>query len=231
MLPLSKMLIPGFFLILFAAPSLVHADGIVLGGTRIVYPAGQKQTSISVRNTSNQSRYLVQSWIEDAGGKKTNDFILTPPLYVSNPGNENTLRLMFSGPSLAEDRETLYYLTAKAVPAVEKNKTDGKNTLLLAAATRIKVFYRPKNLPLQVEAAPSKLTFTRQGKNVVVNNPTPYYITLVQMKVSGIALRESPMVPPFGQESFTLPEAKGGAFSFETMNDYGGMSKTISTTL
>ncbi|MGA4620898.1 fimbria/pilus periplasmic chaperone [Citrobacter meridianamericanus] len=90
-------------------PAMAYAGGgIVLGGTCIIYPAGQKEASISVRNTSDTSRFLVQSRAEDRNGKKADDFIITPPLYVSNPGSENTLRLMYAGPALPSDRETLF---------------------------------------------------------------------------------------------------------------------------
>ncbi|MRE42098.1 fimbria/pilus periplasmic chaperone, partial [Klebsiella quasipneumoniae] len=34
-------------------------------------------------------------------------FIITPPLFVLNPANENLLRIMYIGAPLAKDRETL----------------------------------------------------------------------------------------------------------------------------
>ncbi|HCO1253920.1 TPA: fimbria/pilus periplasmic chaperone, partial [Escherichia coli] len=142
----KKLVVAG---LLFAslAPVASFADGgIVLGGTRVIYPVGQKESSISVRNTSDSSRFMVQSWAEDSRGEKTTDFIVTPPLYVSNPGSENTLRLMYAGGALPSDRETLYYLTAKAIPAIDKNKNAGKNVLMLSAATRIKLLVRPAGL-------------------------------------------------------------------------------------
>ncbi|HDX4250728.1 TPA: fimbria/pilus periplasmic chaperone, partial [Klebsiella oxytoca] len=66
-------------------PFLAFAGGITLDGTRIVYPAGQKQVAVSVRNTSPKSSFMVQSWTEQSDGRKTADFIVTPPLYVSGP--------------------------------------------------------------------------------------------------------------------------------------------------
>lgn len=200
------------------------ADGITLGGTRIIYPVGQKQTSITVRNTSDEARYLVQSWAENAEGKKTNDFIVTPPVYVSNPKNENALRLMYVGPEPTADRETLYYLTAKAIPALDKAKTEGKNVLVLAASTRIKMFVRPKGLTVTPEAAQKMLKFTRAGNQLTVNNPSPYYITLVQVKADGKAV-DNIMAPPKGTISTTLPSAAANKLTFQTVNDYGGMTE------
>lgn len=208
---------------LLAVPS--YADGgIVLGGTRVIYPAGQKESSITVRNTSDSSRFMVQSWAENQDGEKTSDFIVTPPLYVSNPGSENTLRLMYAGGALPSDRETLYYLTAKAIPAIDKNKTAEKNVLMLSAATRIKLIVRPTGLNPSPSEAQSQLVFSRSGNTVTIKNPTPYYITLTRIKVAGLDLKKSVMVPPVGTGTFMLPSAQGGKLSFRTINDFGGFS-------
>ncbi|MEN0617380.1 fimbria/pilus periplasmic chaperone [Klebsiella indica] len=201
-----------------------HAGGIVLGGTRIIYPAGQKEASISVRNTSSASRFMVQSWAENQHGNKTSDFIVTPPLYVSNPGSENTLRLMYAGPTLPTDRESLYYLTSKAIPAVDKAEISGKNVLMLSASTRIKLFVRPSGLKPSPAEAPSQLKVSRSGAQLVIRNPTPYYITITQIKAGNKAVKKTVMTPPFGTASLTLPSGGAGTLSFRTINDFGGIT-------
>lgn len=202
------------------------AGGIVLSNTRIIYPAGQKQASITVRNISKDSRYLVQSWAEDELGNKTAAFIVTPPLYVSNPGTENTLRMMYTGSLPAAHHETLYYLTAKAIPAVDKSKTEGRNVLMLAAATRIKLIVRPQGLRPTPEKAPEMLSVSRSGRQVTLKNPTPYYLTLVQMKTGNQSLN-SVMVPPLGEHRLTLPAGHADSLHFRVMNDYGGMTDEL----
>lgn len=209
--------------------SCALADGgIVLGGTRLIYPAGQKQVSLSVRNTAQQSAFLVQSWAENASGKRSNDFVVTPPLFVSNAGDENVLRIMYVGPRLPADRETLYYFNAKAVPSIDKTKTEGSNSLILAAVTRIKLFVRPANLADDADKAPSLLTFHRSGDRVEIRNPTPYYITLVKIS-SGNKNQTDVMVAPFDRETATLPKGNTRTFSYSTINDYGAISslKTV----
>ncbi|MBC3252455.1 fimbria/pilus periplasmic chaperone [Serratia fonticola] len=197
--------------------------GIVLGGTRLVYPAGQKQISLSVRNTSPQSGFLVQSWVENANGKKTNDFVVTPPLFVSNAGDENVLRLMYVGATVPTDRETLYYFNAKAVPSIDKSKIEGSNSLILATVTRIKLFVRPANLAGDADKATSMLKFERSGDQVKISNPSPYYITLVKM-TSGNKKLADVMVAPFGHETVTLPKGKARNLAYSTINDYGAIS-------
>lgn len=78
-------------------PLGVQAGGIVLGGTRIIYPLDSRQQPVSVRNTDDKTTFLVQSWVEGADGQKTKDFVVTPPLYTGGPGNENMLRLVRTG--------------------------------------------------------------------------------------------------------------------------------------
>lgn len=225
--PLAALLLLATCLLSLSA---LADGGIVLGGTRLVYPAGQKQISLSVRNTSQQSGFLVQSWVENASGKKSNDFVVTPPLFVSNAGDENVLRLMYVGPTLPTDRETLYYFNAKAVPSIDKAKTEGSNNLILAAVTRIKIFVRPAGLAGDVDKAPSTLAFNRSGDQVKISNPSPYYITLVKVSSGNKKLKDV-MVAPFSNETVTLPKGSASTLAYSIINDYGAISSQKSIDL
>lgn len=203
-----------------AASFSALAGGITVGGTRIVYPSKAKQTDISVRNTSAHSSFLVQSWVDDAREVKALDFIVTPPLYVSAPGNENTLRIMYTGAPLPADRESLFYFNAKAIPSVDKAQAQNSNILMFAAVTRIKLFVRPEGLTPSVSEAPDHLTFRRQGARVVITNPTPYYLTLTGLR-SGTAPLQDVMVPPRGTAEDPLPSGATATVTYHTINDYG----------
>lgn len=74
-----------------------QAGGVALGATRVIYPADDKQVSLSVVNTDSQAVYLLQSWLEDAAGNKTQHLLVTPPLVLINPNQENTLRIVSTG--------------------------------------------------------------------------------------------------------------------------------------
>ena len=219
---------------LFLASTLmshtVNAGGVSLSSTRIVYPKDAKQSSISVRNTSVDGAYLIQSWVDNSNNQKSTDFIITPPLFVSNANAENKVNIIYSGPALATDKETLYYFNARAVPSVDKSKTADRNVLLLATVTQIKLFVRPAGLTPAPDKAPDMLTFKKTGKQLVVVNPTPYYQTLVQMTIDGRKIGDV-MVPPKGQSSVQLPTTEGKSFNFKTMNDYGAVVEHKSVTL
>lgn len=225
MFSFSKKIVSVFFFSVLASQQVFAEGGVSLSATRIIYPIGQKQTNISVRNTSHTERFLVQSWVEDASGKKTSDFISTPPLYVSNPQTDNSLRLMYAGKELPKDRETLFYLVSKAIPAIEKSQNTGESRLILSAATRIKLFMRPAELKMSQEEAAKKLTFTQQGDGISVKNTSPYYITLTDLKSGGKALNTSVMVSPFSTQVITLSLNGAKDLTYKTINDYGGFSE------
>ncbi|EBW8988557.1 molecular chaperone, partial [Salmonella enterica subsp. enterica serovar Enteritidis] len=82
--------------------------GVVMGGTRIVYPQNSKEVAFSVSNMESAVPYLIQSWVEnDAEGKnRAAPFIVTPPLFRLDPDQTNTLRIQYTGAPLPADRES-----------------------------------------------------------------------------------------------------------------------------
>src|SRR5258706_14303772 len=65
------------------------AAGVVVDGTRVVYPAAKREVTINIRNPGDAPS-LVQAWL-DAGdphskpGGSTVPFVLTPPLFRLDP--------------------------------------------------------------------------------------------------------------------------------------------------
>lgn len=197
--------------------------GIALGSTRVIYPADSKQVSLSVNNSSRQERYLINSWVSDQHDKKSKDFIVTPPLFVSEPSQENTLRIMYIGQPLPADRESLFYLNVKAIPSVNRESVENKNVLQLAILSRIKLFVRPDGLTTTVDNAAKLLRFSRHGASLKINNPSPFYLTLVSLKAGSAAL-QSKMVAPKSSASVPLPAGNAGEITFRTINDYGALT-------
>jgi P pilus assembly protein, chaperone PapD len=206
------------------------AGGIALGATRVIYPADAKQTSLALSNSNKQERYLINAWIENADGQKEKTFVITPPLFVSEPNSENTLRIIYAGPALPADKESLFYMNVKAIPSMEKKDGDNRNVLQLAILSRIKLFVRPKNLEMQPTQALEKLAFTRGGSAISISNPSPYYITLVNLQMAGKKL-DNVMIAPKSSASVTLPAGAQGALSWQSVNDYGAITPVRRVTL
>ncbi|MEC5505026.1 fimbria/pilus periplasmic chaperone [Klebsiella oxytoca] len=229
---LHRVLASGFVAasLCLGSVSAFAEGGISIQGTRIVYPQGAKQVSVLLTNHSRTDTFLVQSWVDAASGGKTKDFVVTPPLYVSKPEDGNNLRVMYTGGELPKDRETLYYFIVKAIPSVDKKDTEGKNTLIMAAANRIKLFVRPAGLKPELHEAPAQLTFRRSGKTLEINNPGPYYLTLTELKAGSHKL-ENVMVSPKGKASIPLPAGSGSSVTFRTINDHGALTPALTKSI
>jgi len=206
-----------------AISGVASAGGIGLGATRVIYAESASQASLPVTDSDPHERYLIQAWVEDDNGHKTRDFVVTPPLFASAPKSENTLRIMYTGKPLPQDRETVYWMSVKAIPAVNKDAIKDKNTLQLAILSRIKLFMRPDGLEMGEAEAAEHLRFQQGSGHLTITNPTPYYETLVNLSVGGKKLPNT-MVPPKGQQSLNLPAGTSGEVRFQTVNDYGAMT-------
>ncbi|NLS52102.1 fimbria/pilus periplasmic chaperone [Hafnia alvei] len=214
-------------LLLFSSISLCGssaaiAGGVGLGTTRVIYPQNSSQASLSIQNTDASKVFLIQSWVSNPDENKSADFIITPPIFVIQPKKENTMRIMFVGKKpLPTDRESLYYVNSKAIPSGKPE--EGKNTLQIATQTTIKMFVRPDNLPTPSIDAPKSLRCKLIGSNLNVKNPSPYYVTLVSLKVGNQKMPNT-MVPPKSEAQVPLQGGPGGNITFQTMNDYGAMT-------
>jgi fimbrial chaperone protein len=95
--------------------------------------------------------------------------------------------------------------------------------LQLAILSRIKLFVRPKNLPMQPEEAFKQLRFSRSSGSLSIHNPSPYYVTVVNLKVGNEKLANT-MVAPKSESKVPVPAGAIGAISFQNVNDYGAVT-------
>lgn len=204
--------------------------GVIVGGTRVIYNAAQKETSIAVRNPEKTTPYLMQSWVENASPTDSSKapFIITPPLFRLDAGQENTLRIVRTGGQLPEDRESLFWLNIKSIPSSSKAET---NQLQISVKTRIKLIYRPASLAANAPESYKRLTFSRQGNQLQVTNPTAYQIAFYSVKVGGVEIKEPGSITPFGTLSLPLPAGASGQVSWQTINDFGGITAAESKAL
>lgn len=236
----ANQFIPTAFIALTFLTTLPRAiAGVVVDGTRVVYPAVKREVTITIHNPGDAPS-LVQAWL-DAGdqnakpGESKVPFVLTPPLFRLDPTKVQSLRLVYTHDPLPQDRESLYWLNVLDIPPRAATNPDRPNQLDLAFKHRMKVFFRPARLAGSAADAPAKLTWkflSKDGKlsGITVSNPTAYHVSLTQVgaTVGGQQIvTKADMVDPFASRSFDLPEpvtAAGGAVAVEYwfINDYGG---------
>ena len=225
----TRLTLSSIAMLAFSLSQSAHA-AIALDRTRVIFDGSKDATSVNITNNNTQLPYLAQGWIEDEQGQKiTAPLIVLPPVQRVEPGKQSQVKVQAlpAAKSLPQVRETVYYFNLREIPP----RSDKANTLQIALQTRIKLFYRPQAItPTQQDLSnpwQEKLTLSRQGEHYQVNNPTPYFVTLVDARstrdgktVPGF---EPLMVPPKG--SLTLgPTAKvlGTSPYLAYVNDYGG---------
>ncbi|MCP1113591.1 molecular chaperone [Enterobacter bugandensis] len=202
--------------------------GVVIGGTRVIYDGNKKESSISVTNPDT-APYLIQSWVESqSGSAEKTPFIITPPLYRLDKGQQNVERIVLTGP-VAEDKESLYWLNIKSIPAASRKD----NTLQIAVKTRIKLIYRPAALKGVIpEDLADKLTWQRSGNQIQVTNPTNVVMNFNGIRVNGKKLEDVTYVLPGASARFDLPKGiTGSSVTFKIINDYGGTGNVHNATL
>ncbi len=201
---------------------------IALDRTRVIFNGSAQSVSLSVSNQNKQLPYLAQGWLEDEQGNKIQSpLAVLPPVQRIEPGKPSQVKIQAlpAAKQLPKDRETLYYFNLREIPP----KSNKPNSLQIALQTRIKLFYRPVDIAINTQAPPpqEQLTLTKQGDKYMVNNPTPYYVTIVDASgrkgVAGAQGFEPFMIPPKGSAPLTVGAGSvGGSPVLTYINDYGG---------
>jgi P pilus assembly chaperone PapD len=202
----------------------VAHGGVTLGGTRLVYDAGKSESNISVQN-SEKKNYLIQSWVETADNVKTSAFIVTPPIFRLNGEQENMLRIIKSNEPLPQDQETLFWLNVKEIPSSNKNS---QNEVLIAVKTQIKLFYRPTTLAGNAADAYKSLRVTRVGNQLVVENPTGYFVSFYSLSVGVNKINDPGYISPNSKKSYAIPAGASGKLTWKAIGDYGNITAEAS---
>lgn len=219
---------------LFATISTASANIVILG-TRAIYPAEQKSINIQLNNVGKKPA-LVQAWLDRGDERSSPDsvsskvpFIITPPVSRVNGNEGQTLRVVYTGEPLPQDRESVFYLNVLDIPPKPTGAEAEQNFLQMSIRSRIKFFYRPQ-LSIQPGDAYAKVQWQVSSNKITANNPTPYYITFanVEAMVKGKAVRvgKVDMVAPFSSLDFPIKGAQGASsVKWAVINDYGGESQ------
>lgn len=230
----KKQLMSLFLLTATGLTVAQNADAaLALDRTRVVLDGGDKSVSLTVTNQNRELPFLAQAWVEDAQGKKLTDPLTAlPPVQRIEPGSKTQVKVQTTPAMnlLAQDKETLFYFNLREIPP----KTDKPNTLQIALQTRIKLFYRPAGLAVNPSDKPwqEQMTLTRQGDHYVANNPTAYYISIVEVSPSlkGAAIKtfKPVLVAPKSSAPLGSSANEMGSNPVVTyINDYGGRPKLV----
>lgn len=193
--------------------------GVVVGGTRFIYPQDKKMITIPVDNTDKKTAYLIQGWIEKEDGiTKSKNFILTPVLFRLDAGKKGILRVMLKQAAFPDDRESLLWLNVRGIPETEEHR---KNKLQVVINSKFKFFYRPRGI---TEPDYNNLRYERSGNKINIINDTPFHITVRDVTVNNKEHTVSDMIVPF--ESLTVPVTaihNKDKITISYISDFGGI--------
>lgn len=194
--------------------------------TRLIFPGKDKSVSLVINNQSKTMPYLAQSWMEDEKGNKISEpFTVLPPMQRVEPNAKNQIKVIKTEgiDSLPQDRESLFYLNVREIPPV----ADKENIVQIAIQSRLKMFYRPPQIENNSDKAWAKeLKYTHSGNQLVIENPTKYYVTLGYLSDSNqknFPGFDSVMIAPLSKESVSVPSGKFNQLFAGYMDDFGGM--------
>lgn len=129
-----------------AANQTVQAGGFGISNTRLIYPEGAPSVSLTLRNTQSDSPYLVHATVSAAiDGKGAAPFLVSPPLFRLEPNSSNQIRISANGGVLPSDRESVFYINARAIPSSTAGTGDDQQQKVggevkLGVANVIKLF-------------------------------------------------------------------------------------------
>ncbi|TKU85160.1 molecular chaperone [Citrobacter sp. wls708] len=207
------------------------ASGIQVGRTRIIFDANKKEVALALTNTDTQLPWLIQSWTDTGDEKTRGPFIVTPPLFRLNAQKEQSLRITWNGTPLPENKESLFYMNVRTIPATTK-ENESKNILRLIYKTRLKLLWRPKNITGSPAQSCEKLQFVRSGNQLQVTNNNAFYTVFDSLHLGAVSLPKADMVAPFSTATFPLPlQANGDQVTWHCITDYGNASQQYSAPL
>lgn len=228
-----------FILFILTYTSASQAS-VILSTTRVIFNSADKEATVQIRNPDSVPK-LVQSWI-DIGDKNAlpdlvdAPFQLLPPVFRINQGKGQALRILALPNELPGDRESVFWLNVLEVPP-KPDDAEGENYVQFALRNRIKVFYRPSGLQGRASSAGEYLEWRVLGDSLIVNNPTPYHVSLNAAKAlktngeKGTDLLVD-MVPPFSKQPIKIEGiaiSTGHKIEYSYIDDLGAVRKSSKT--
>ncbi|HFG3511665.1 TPA: molecular chaperone [Escherichia coli] len=221
-----KLVLKKTFMVMACLSTVFEAQAAIsLDRTRAIFNGGDKSMTLNIANDNKQLPYLAQAWIENEKQEKitTGPIIATPPVQRLEAGARSMVRLIGTPDisKLPQDKESLFYFNLREIPP----KSDKANVLQIALQTKIKLFYRPK----AIEAKPNAvwqdlLVLNKTSGGYRIENPTPYYVTVIGFGGSEKQAKESKfeavMLAP--KSAQTIKAASYSTPYLAYINDYGG---------
>lgn len=154
----------------------------ILDSTRYIYDEGQKSVSLTIKNES-EYKYGGQVWIDNIDNNDEHAFFSPSPMvFKLNQKQSQIVRIVNINDNLPKDKESLFWLNVQEIPPASKGEG---NSLSLAINNRVKLIYRPVILKKDRVDAEKNIKYINSGSEACLENTTPYYFAISEVKVNG----------------------------------------------
>ncbi len=170
---------------------------------------------------------LLQSWIDngsagDINKEKFYPFVVIPAVARMPPGKILNLKILPTEKirDLPGNRESVFWINLYEIPGVKKTtKMERANKMENALNTQLKIIYRPFKESMNINSIADAIKYASQsvtdnGHSLELDNPSPYYVTPVAIKVKSLSgeqfltLGMTRMIAPFSHRRFNLAGAE-----------------------
>ncbi|AUS68464.1 fimbrial assembly protein [Escherichia albertii] len=215
----------GLLPLLISSMILPAHAGIVIYGTRIIYPAENKEVMVQLMNQGNRSS-LVQAWIDDGDTSLPPEkiqvpFMLTPPVAKvgANSGQQIKIRIMPN--RLPTNKESIFYLNILDIPP-NSPEDEGKNALKFAMQNRIKLFYRPVGVASVNKETFKKLRVNNSSNGLVIKNGSANWVTISDVKANSVKVNyETIMIAPQESQRVDVKNHNANSWQLTIIDDHG----------
>jgi len=219
-----------FWWVLVSSLTQTAQAAVTVMGTRVVYNAFDRDVTIQLSNAGNTPS-LVQTWV-DLGDPKAQPqdidapFVLSPPMFRIDPNHKQNLRMVFTGKVLPKDRESLYWLNVLEIPP-KPSESAGENYLQFSVRSRLKIFYRPANLPGDANKAAQSVKWQIKRESnresakgnqeetirITADNPTPYHVSFAEIRLNALPKDKAKGGDDEASQAAAVTAGIGGAVS------------------
>ncbi|OOE32021.1 hypothetical protein BZG05_15925 [Salinivibrio kushneri] len=221
----------------------VHAS-VVLKNTRVIFPGDSVEHTIQFTNNDDFPN-IVQLWTDKGDSQSTPEtadgpFSLLPPIFKVDKESGQSVRMIYTGDGLPNNKESVFYLNFLVIPPNSEG-LEGQNQLKIVLRNRVKIFYRPSSIDGNprdsIDNMSTEVMYGTDGEpeSIKVKNNSGYYISMSSLNVEKGTTRysyEPVMVEPYSSttlENFVRTEkitnqkesANGAVLNIVYVNDYG----------
>ncbi|EOZ1915535.1 fimbria/pilus periplasmic chaperone [Escherichia albertii] len=215
----------GLLPLLISSMILPAHAGIVIYGTRIIYPAENKEVMVQLMNQGNRSS-LVQAWIDDGDTSLPPEkiqvpFMLTPPVAKvgANSGQQIKIRIMPN--RLPTNKESIFYLNILDIPP-NSPEDEGKNALKFAMQNRIKLFYRPVGVASVNKETFKKLRVNNSSNGLIIKNGSANWVTISDVKANSVKVNyETIMIARQESQRVDVKNHNANSWQLTIIDDHG----------